>query len=82
MNSVYFVDDSIGWAAGSEYNGSIFQGVIFKTTNQGETWTTQAIGVTNILDDIFFINENTGWTVGGDGIILKTTDGGENWIDQ
>jgi len=33
-------------------------------------------------DDGFFINENLGWVVNGDGQIWKTPDGGENWIKQ
>lgn len=30
-------------------------------------------------DDIFFIDERTGWYVNGSGRIYKTTDGGETW---
>ena len=30
-------------------------------------------------DDIFFIDENTGWYVNGAGMIFKTVDGGKSW---
>ncbi|MDH3269303.1 MAG: YCF48-related protein, partial [Ignavibacteria bacterium] len=79
-HSIYFIDPNIGWAAGYE-NFTNF-GLIYKTTNGGENWVNQLVGVNSRLSDIYFINENTGWTVGGDGIILHTTDGGLNWIPQ
>ncbi|MBI3789062.1 MAG: hypothetical protein HY276_12510 [Ignavibacteriales bacterium] len=34
------------------------------------------------LDDIFFINPNTGWVTADRGTIYKTTDGGRNWQIQ
>jgi hypothetical protein len=34
------------------------------------------------MNAIYFIDSNTGWVVGADGIILKTTNGGDNWIPQ
>lgn len=33
-------------------------------------------------DDGYFINENLGWVVNGNGQIWKTSDGGETWIKQ
>jgi photosystem II stability/assembly factor-like uncharacterized protein len=33
-------------------------------------------------DDGYFINENLGWVVNGNGQIWKTTDGGDSWIKQ
>lgn len=44
-------------------------------------WYTQQSGTTNPLYDIEFINRNTGWACGDDGII-KTTNGGVNWLRQ
>jgi len=32
------------------------------------------------FDDIFFINDSTGWAVSSDGEIFKTINTGENWI--
>ncbi len=37
---------------------------------------------TAIIYDIDFIDENTGWLVGNNGMIVKTTDGGESWLSQ
>ncbi len=34
------------------------------------------------LYDVKFVNNNTGWTCGGNGIILKTTNHGLNWVSQ
>ncbi len=42
-------------------------------------WMIQNSGTTAILNDIQFINENTGY-VCGSGTILKTTNKGNNWI--
>jgi photosystem II stability/assembly factor-like uncharacterized protein len=77
LNSVYFISLTIGWVA-----GNINQ--ILKTTDGGANWIPQTVESTDYRD-IFFINENIGWAVGGDYFntfskILKTTDGGSNWI--
>ncbi|MBC7883902.1 MAG: photosystem II stability/assembly factor-like protein, partial [Saprospiraceae bacterium] len=36
----------------------------------------------NRYDDIYFVNQETGWTVNSEGNIFKTVDGGDNWIFQ
>ena len=33
-------------------------------------------------DDLFFVNQDTGWVVNVDGYIYKTTDGGNSWATQ
>ncbi len=45
-------------------------------------WVQQVSGVTTSLLDIDFINENTGWACGDDGVVVKTTNGGVNWVQQ
>ena len=50
-------------------------------------WVTQLSGnATQRLQSVNFVDENTGWVVGGIGpypvIILKTTNGGSNWFNQ
>ena len=65
-----------GWVVGE-------RGVIFNTTDYGETWTQQDSGTTDRLNDVDFVTTTTGWAVGntarGTGFILKTTDGGATW---
>lgn len=45
-------------------------------------WFQLQSGTTNSLRSIYFINSNTGWVTGDDGIILRTSNGGLNWISQ
>jgi len=45
-------------------------------------WIQQTSGVNTSLLDIDFINENTGWACGDDGVVVKTTNGGVNWVQQ
>ena len=46
------------------------------------TWELQPSGTTGRLSGIYFVDDNTGWTVGQSGIILKTIDAGTSWIAQ
>ena len=45
-------------------------------------WTVQHSGVSTTLNDIAFIDAQTGWVAGSDNVILKTSDGGKNWIQM
>ena len=45
-------------------------------------WVLQATNTSNDLQDVYFIDATTGWTVGQFGTILKTTDGGDTWSPQ
>ncbi len=66
--------DSIhGWVAG--YNGAILN-----STDGGQNWYSQTSGVTDLIQDIFFLNQYNGWAVGDYGKVLKTTDGGLTWL--
>jgi Secretion system C-terminal sorting domain len=50
---------------------------LLKTTNGGINWKVQIdLGLTGITE-MKFINENTGWAVGSEGLVIKTTNGGE-----
>ena len=75
LHSVDFVDENIGWAAGTA-------GLIIRTTNGGLNWQNQSVQPNYYLESVYFVNENLGWTVGNDGVILKTTNGGVNFIDD
>ncbi len=45
-------------------------------------WLQQISGVGTSLLDIDFVDENTGWACGDNGVIVKTTNGGVNWVQQ
>ena len=56
----------------------------YSTTDGGSNWspvTIQAVSSKN-LNDIIFVDANTGWIVGASGTILSTNDGGSNWSSQ
>jgi len=97
LNSIFFLNENIGWIAGaiyadSGYNDNTFP-IILKTTNGGSNWQLKSVPTSlpygYYLNDVFFIDANIGFAVGGGGniggaygSIFKTTDGGENWVEQ
>ncbi|MCX6180556.1 MAG: YCF48-related protein [Bacteroidetes bacterium] len=55
-------------------------GIILKTINTGNSFTTIASGTTKNLKDVHFISgTSTGIAVGNSGTILLSTNGGSNW---
>ena len=54
LKSINFVNDQIGWA--------VQYGTLIKTVNGGNNWITQP-AVNSWFDDIFFIDNQTGWVV-------------------
>lgn len=79
---IYMQDYQKGWIAGG--GGNISGICILHTINGGENWVTQYSNssITEILEDISFCNESTGWAVGSSGTVVKTSDGGNNWTVQ
>jgi photosystem II stability/assembly factor-like uncharacterized protein len=77
LSSVYFPDDTTGYAVG--------RWKILKTSNAGESWTTvydTLFAIYDGLNSVYFPDANTGYAVGGRGKIIKTADGGKNWTVQ
>ncbi|MEJ2506725.1 MAG: YCF48-related protein, partial [Ignavibacteriaceae bacterium] len=56
--------------------------LVFLNSNAQAQWERVPVGNKNNFKDLFFINSETGWVVGGGATILKTLDGGETWIAQ
>lgn len=73
LRNIQFVNTFTGYAVGDF-------GVISKTTNSGNSWTTTNSLIN--LNSVFFVNVNTGFVVGAKGEIRKTTNGGLNWYSQ
>lgn len=77
LNTVFFVDDSLGYVGGANY--------IYRTTNGGTIWDSCFIPGSWFSNSIYFINETTGWASGAlfsSDAIYKTTNGGVNWFQQ
>lgn len=53
-----------------------------RTINKIGSWEIVEIGVSNNLYDLDFINDETGWIIGEDGIILHSTNGGQSWYQE
>lgn len=57
--------------------------ILFAASNTAfSDWQVQTTGVTENLNSVFFIDENTGWAVGSGGRIIATTNGGTLWAQQ
>ena len=78
MQSVFFPSPSIGYIVG-------WNGQILKTNDGGTNWIQQTpVAIYGNLD-VFFVDDTTGYIVGGQSSfagIQKTTDGGINWVGQ
>lgn len=58
------------------------RGHIAVSDNNGQTWQQANVPTRQMLNAVYFINEQMGWAVGYDGLILNTVDGGLNWSIQ
>ena len=69
-----------------EISGATFicgaKGLILKSNNNGYSFRRVNSNTANLLFNIFFVDQLTGYAVGWNGTILKTTDQGENWTHQ
>ena len=74
MTAVFFPSTNIGYVIGSQS--------ILKTTDAGTTWAVLTSTAGAKLSAIFFLNDETGYTVGAFGTILKTINGGASWTKQ
>ena len=76
VNSVFMVDIDNGWAVGPRLAGN---NVVYRTTDGGATWATQATTANANLWAVYFRTPSIGYAVGDSGVILKTVDAGLNW---
>jgi photosystem II stability/assembly factor-like uncharacterized protein len=61
-----------GWIVGEG-------GIILKTADGGDTWTSQNSGVKNNLFNLYCADDNVVVAIGADGAIVRTADGGDHW---
>ncbi len=56
--------------------------VLTGVQGQNFDWVEQNSNTSMWLNDIFFVDDKTGWAVGDNGAIVATVDGGETWTPQ
>jgi len=73
INDVQFINDSVGFAAGSgDY--------LLKSTDAGLHWTKVPKPYRGNTEDLSFVSNSIGYACGtGDTALIKTTDGGDTW---
>lgn len=73
LTEIQFLNSSVGYACG-------YGGTIIKTIDGGENWIALENDINDLIIDIFFITEETGWLITYNfHEIYKTTNGGEDW---
>jgi photosystem II stability/assembly factor-like uncharacterized protein len=78
LNSITFTNSQTGYIAGGYPANDSIQ-TILKTIDGGTTWSVQLDAVKSMLNDICFINPDTGYAVGDDGTVLHTVNAGNSW---
>ncbi len=85
---IYFANEANGWVVGQERNlESGARVIIITTTDGGKNWTRNWFKESSneqqrpYLKKIFFLDENTGWAVGDEGLIVKYTPQ-EQWQEK
>ncbi len=74
LNALWFTNSTIGYGVG-------VHGIIVKTIDGGNTWSTQISGTTVGLTSVGFTDANNGWA-GGPKVLLKTSNGGSTWTSS
>jgi photosystem II stability/assembly factor-like uncharacterized protein len=70
-----FLNSTTGFASCADVGA----GMIYKTTNAGNSWTYVLTTSTGAINDVRFINSLTGFTCSSRGEIARTLDGGASW---
>jgi len=71
LNSVFFIDENIGFAVGL--------GLQLKTINGGQKWDEFKFDNQGWMGKVHFVSSSTGFAAGILGNIYKTSDQGTNW---
>ena len=71
LNAVYFIDSKRGWVGGDA-------GFLAYTQDGGASWIEQRLGTTHAINDVYFVNKESGFVLAGNSI-FETPDGGHSW---
>jgi photosystem II stability/assembly factor-like uncharacterized protein len=79
VQKVTFLNDNIGYACGGNKSQN---GVIYKTTDAGNSWQMVYSNTNLCVYDVAFVNDTLGYACGENLLILKTIDAGAHWVVQ
>lgn len=90
LRKVIFFNKDIGYIIGDNQDQSSSpKGFILATNNGGRIWTVRKGDIDFLMEDLSFINPDTGWVVGSapvplrsNSVLLHTVDGGKTWHVQ
>lgn len=57
-------------------------GVLLKSTDEGESWSAISTAATGNINSILFLNSSVGFFATSNGLIFKTTNGGSSWTSS
>jgi M6 family metalloprotease-like protein len=75
LTAMTMASPTVGWVVASG-------GVIYRTSNGGDSWTLVTPGTSLKLNDVFFLDQAKGWIVGDAGTVLQTSDSGQTWFQR
>ncbi|MGB3080827.1 MAG: YCF48-related protein, partial [Saprospiraceae bacterium] len=52
---------------------------VMHSTDGGMTWAETCGPTRNLIQDVYFVNRNTGFAIGQKGMLLRTVDAGAHW---
>lgn len=76
INTGFFVDSLTGWIGGKY---GLVGGEILKTSDGGQSWTSQDTVLDIGINDFHFLNAQEGWAASFGGKVLHTANGGDDW---
>ncbi len=76
--SMHYVNQDTGWAVQSAQLPDMQGGGILTTRDGGQTWEQQ-YNTPGYRGTVRFLDEQTGWVVGNQGLAIHTNDGGNTW---
>jgi len=74
-----FAVDSLVYVSDGSAGLQIFENLLYSVPGGNVSWQSQISGTSNILQSVYFADQNNGWVVGEAGTILNTVDGGQSW---
>lgn len=72
LSKLFFTSPAKGW-------GGLTAETVYSTTDSGKTWHQRYVSNLATTQDIFFLDDQTGWMIDDMGKIYRTSNGGINW---